>query len=85
MSLRGHPKLDIIFLNSYCIIQKQIKLRSPLYECKSDVGQPHYFNGRNEQQNRTKDKPQESAPKGRLESSPSKTGVGTSVKETHFF
>ena len=35
--------------------------------------------------NRTKDKPQESTLKGCLESAPSKTGVGTSVKETHVF
>ena len=35
--------------------------------------------------NRTKDKPQESTLKGCLESIPSKTGVGTSVKETHVF
>ena len=35
--------------------------------------------------NRTKDKPQESAPKGSLELAPSKTGVGTSVKRNTRF
>ena len=35
--------------------------------------------------NRTKDKPQESAFKGFLESAPSKTGVNIGVKETHIF
>ena len=35
--------------------------------------------------NKIKNKPQESAPKGCLESAPSKTGVGTHVKETHVY
>ena len=54
-------------------------------DTRIDVGQPHYFNGTNKQQNRTKDKLYESALKGCLESVPSKIGVGTSVKEIHIF
>ena len=38
-----------------------------------------------EHNNKTKDKSQESTPKGCLESAPSKTGVDTHVKETHVY
>ena len=48
---------------------------------KNNVEQPHYFNGTNKQQNKT----QESAPKGYLESAPSKNGSLHKCKKKHMF
>ena len=54
------------------------------FDTKTDVGQP-LFQWSNKTTIEQKDKPQELAPKGCLESAPSKTGVSTSEKKTRFF